>query len=460
MQRGRFGDLADKASRVPRPQEDDFKIDSEGKDYDGDFDISLASQIVEGPLKQGLALPLPNSLTTLYPDGNVPPPVARLVKVSACEIQKDAVKEYLKIPGSARNMLICMRAAERTLKNTSGNTFILGLAYFIASELHWSTRYILPSSPEAKGMLDGDADLNEKSYEDPGPSETASRLTMIHKYFNTEAVVLAIRFLHCSGTRAYVRVHCLGSFATPEGVMPTFDHQDSVVSRPAACIALRSLSSSAAERESFYQSQKLIDTTAIAFTQQSVQLRDSPSHQKVFVMISPLATSQEALQIWRALPLDKSDNVRTERGSALFANTERAILAGIGAGKEGAFILYPRFLQSFTHLALAVESVWSYRHLIHPATVSLLRAGVKGEINTWLGMLSLKEHADRCQEVTAFCSAAKEAKTGKQSLAAYEKKAMERFPEMDQLGRMHGRSLAAAEPDKGVASFGNEGRDH
>ena len=96
-----------------------------------------------------------------------------------------------------------------------------------------------------------------------------------------------------------------------------------------------------------------------------------------------------------------------------------------------AFIMYPAFLQAFSHLAKSVESVWSYRHLIHPATVGLLRRGVSGRINEWLGMLA--------QEVTAFCAAAKEAKIGKKTLAAYENKAMEKHPDMESLGRQHGK---------------------
>ena len=99
---------------------------------------------------------------------------------------------------------------------------------------------------------------------------------------------MAIRFLHGSGTRAYVRVHCLGSFATPDGVTPAYDLNDGVVSRPAACIGLRSLAASSAEREAFYQTQKLVDMTAMAFTKQSVMLRETTNHQRVFVLISPL----------------------------------------------------------------------------------------------------------------------------------------------------------------------------
>ena len=129
----------------------------------------------------------------------------------------------------------------------------------------------------------------------------------------------------------------------------------------------------------------------------------------------------------------------------MFANAEKAVLAGTAAGREGAFVMYPAFLQAFTHLAVAVEAVWNYRHLIHPATVTLLRSSVKGDIGSWLGMLSLQEHATRCQEVTASCSAAQEAKTGKPVLAAYEKKAMQRHLHMDQLGRMHGKALAVPE---------------
>ena len=75
-----------------------------------------------------------------------------------------------------------------------------------------------------------------------------------------------------------------------------------------------------------------------------------------------------------------------------------------------AFIMYPAFLQAFSHLAKSVESVWSYRHLIHPATVGLLRRGVSGRINEWLGMLA--------QEVTAFCAAAKRGQDRKENFGS------------------------------------------
>ena len=181
MERGRFNEFADRAARVPSPKEEELVLDPDGLDFDGDFDISLAVKIKEAPLRMDLALPLPSSWKIAYPDGAVPEPVARLVKVSAREIINGYVKELLKVPGTARNLLICMRSAERTLKGTSGNQFILALAYFFASELHWGKRYILPESAEGFSYIAGDSGLKEKRYEDPGSEPPASRMSFIHK---------------------------------------------------------------------------------------------------------------------------------------------------------------------------------------------------------------------------------------------------------------------------------------
>ena len=109
-----------------------------------------------------MSLRLPNSLRGAFPDGDVPESIARLVKVSARPITTETVKEFLKVPGTAHSLLICVRAAERTLRGTSGNWFILGLAYFMASELHRSKRYILPESPEGLEFIQGDASLKER----------------------------------------------------------------------------------------------------------------------------------------------------------------------------------------------------------------------------------------------------------------------------------------------------------
>ena len=121
-----------------------------------------------GPLRSNLALPLPDSLAGAFPGGDVPESQARLVKTAAREITREDIYEYLKVPGTARSLLICLRSAERVLAGTSGNTFILALAFFIASELHWGKRYMVPGSPDGLAFLQGDAAQKEVPFDDPG----------------------------------------------------------------------------------------------------------------------------------------------------------------------------------------------------------------------------------------------------------------------------------------------------
>ena len=48
MERGKFYQFADKASRVPTPKAEDLVVDPDDNDFDGDFDVNLVVKVKDG----------------------------------------------------------------------------------------------------------------------------------------------------------------------------------------------------------------------------------------------------------------------------------------------------------------------------------------------------------------------------------------------------------------------------